>query len=134
MPPLPEKQNLGRFSSEFVESRRRALEKYLRRVSEHPELSGSEHFTTFLQTDDVTLNKLKEDSKAAKPALSTSAAKWMENKVNSMSISGKEVEKSAADMKIIEISLYVSSLEKQMSNVTKYSENLIKRNREISQV
>jgi len=36
-------------------------------------------------------------------------------------------------MKIVEILQYVNSLEKQMANVTKYSENLIKRNRDISQ-
>ena len=45
----------------------------------------------------------------------------------------QELEKSAADLKIVEILQYVNSLEKQMANVTKYSENLIKRNREISQ-
>ena len=36
-------------------------------------------------------------------------------------------------MKIVEILQYVNSLEKQMANVTKYSEQLIKRNRDISQ-
>lgn len=45
----------------------------------------------------------------------------------------QEIEKSAADVKIVEILQYVNSLEKQMANVTKYSEQLIKRNREISQ-
>lgn len=89
MPPLPEKQAVGRFSSEFVESRRRALEKYLERISKHPELSTSEHFVTFLQTDDASFAKLKEDSKAAKPALSSTAAKWLENKVQSISAGGK---------------------------------------------
>eukprot|EP01035_Chromulina_nebulosa_P024283 gene24283-31577_t len=133
MPPLPEKQTVGRFSSEFVESRRRALEKYLERISKHPELSTSEHYFTFLQTDDATLARLKEDFKSSKPALSTTAAKWIETKVQSISAGGKEIEKSAADVKIVEILQYVNSLEKQMANVTKYSEQLIKRNREISQ-
>lgn len=80
---------MGRFSAEFVESRRRALEKYLKRIAEHPELSTSEHFVTFLQTDDATLAKLKEEFKAAKPALSSSAAKWIENKVSTISSGGK---------------------------------------------
>ena len=82
---------VGRFSSEFVESRRRALEKYLERISKHSELSTSEHYFTFLQTDDATLAKLKEDFKSSKPALSTTAAKWFESKVHSMSAGGKVI-------------------------------------------
>ena len=111
MPPLPEKQTgaafkycilyiinsyymyaymiVGRFSSEFVESRRRALEKYLDRISKHPELSTSEHYFTFLQTDDATLARLKEDFKSSKPPLSSTAAKWIESKVHSISAGGK---------------------------------------------
>ncbi len=43
-----------------------------------------------------------------------------------------ELEKSAADIKIEEISVYILALEKQMVNVTKHSEALVRRSREIS--
>jgi hypothetical protein len=43
-----------------------------------------------------------------------------------------EVEKSAADMKIEEISQYISAIEKQMVSVTKSCETLVRRSRETS--
>ncbi len=44
-----------------------------------------------------------------------------------------ELEKSAADLKVEEISQYITQLDKQISNTWKHSEALIKRNREMSQ-
>ena len=44
-----------------------------------------------------------------------------------------ELEKSAADVKVEEISQYITQLDKQISNTWKHSEQLIKRNREMSQ-
>ena len=49
VPPLPEKQAVGNLSNEFVESRRRALEKFLVRVAIHPDLGYSTFFVSFLQ-------------------------------------------------------------------------------------
>ena len=39
MPPIPEKQPVGRFSPQFVEERRMHLERFLRWVIVHPELA-----------------------------------------------------------------------------------------------
>ena len=36
IPTLPGKQSVGRFSPEFVEARRRGLEKFLQRLGDHP--------------------------------------------------------------------------------------------------
>ena len=38
IPALPPKQQLGRFVNEFIQARRRGLERYLHRLAEHPDL------------------------------------------------------------------------------------------------
>jgi sorting nexin-1/2 len=64
-PPLPEKHVIGinRFEPEFIERRRKELERYLARVAAHEELSTSQYFMTFLQADDAALAEKKEDDK-----------------------------------------------------------------------
>lgn len=64
IPPLPEKQAVSRFSPEFVEDRRRALEKFIRRVILHPELWEANCLLTFLRADDVTFQHAKNASKS----------------------------------------------------------------------
>ncbi|XP_051539290.1 sorting nexin-30 [Myxocyprinus asiaticus] len=57
IPPLPEKfvvkGVVDRFSEEFVETRRKALDKFLKRVADHPVLSFNEHFNAFLSAKDL---------------------------------------------------------------------------------
>lgn len=85
LPPLPEKQTIGRFSSEFIESRRRALERYLQRISRHPDLSNSSTFLAFLQeNDENAFHKFKDDAKGNKPKSSTFNFQWFEGTVNSL--------------------------------------------------
>lgn len=84
VPPLPEKQTVGRFDSEFVESRRRSLEKFLLRISLHHEVGNSHHFVAFLQADDGAMAKAKADAKAAKTPLTSKAMAWFEGTVNTI--------------------------------------------------
>ncbi|XP_051541440.1 sorting nexin-30-like isoform X3 [Myxocyprinus asiaticus] len=57
IPPLPEKFVMkgvvDRFSEEFVETRKKALDKFLKRVADHPVLSFNEHFNAFLSAKDL---------------------------------------------------------------------------------
>lgn len=50
--PLPEKfvmkGMVDRFNNDFIETRRKALHRFLNRISEHPILSYSQHFKVFL--------------------------------------------------------------------------------------
>ena len=39
VPMLPEKKQIGRFASDFVDMRQRALQRWVDRVASHPELS-----------------------------------------------------------------------------------------------
>ncbi|KAJ2401640.1 Vacuolar protein sorting-associated protein vps5 [Coemansia sp. RSA 2559] len=52
VPPIPEKQSMGRFEDEFVEARRAGLESCLARISEHPVLWCDSVFRIFLEADD----------------------------------------------------------------------------------
>lgn len=91
LPALPEKQAVGRFSTEFVESRQRGLERFLQRVATHPELGISPLFISFLEIDEIALNKKMEESKATKPKIGTSALNWIESTVNSIQNAGKVI-------------------------------------------
>lgn len=84
VPPLPEKQTVGRFGSDFVESRRRSLEKFLERVAAHHEIGFSQFFVIFLQADESAMLKAKGDAKASKPPLTSKALAWFEGTVNTI--------------------------------------------------
>ncbi|XP_070708952.1 sorting nexin-7 isoform X2 [Pempheris klunzingeri] len=53
--PLPEKfvmkGMVERFNNDFIETRRRALHRFLNKISEHPILAGSQHFKVFLTAE-----------------------------------------------------------------------------------
>lgn len=51
VPPPPEKQAVGRFDSNFVESRRSALEKMLNKTAAHPILQHDGDLKIFLESD-----------------------------------------------------------------------------------
>jgi len=53
IPPLPEKALLNRFNTEFLEYRRRELEKFLQRIIVHPVLSESVELQTFLESAEI---------------------------------------------------------------------------------
>lgn len=161
VPPLPEKLTVGRFGEDFIESRRRALEKFLQRVASHPELSNSQFFIVFLQAAESGLNEAKNESKTTTTAKSSKSIGWFEGTVNNLTTTSKvrrllhasscavgvvfhvvfvvwiytqqpELEKSAADIKTEEIAQYIAQLEKQLTSVTKHAENLVKRSRDTS--
>jgi sorting nexin-1/2 len=51
VPPPPEKQAMGRFESNFVESRRAALEKMLNKAAAHPTLQHDGDLKLFLESE-----------------------------------------------------------------------------------
>lgn len=57
LPPLPEKQYAGRFSSDFVEARRGDLERYLNKVVRHPIVRCAEVLTAFLSCEDENVSE-----------------------------------------------------------------------------
>lgn len=64
IPPPPEKQSLGRFEADFVESRRAALERMLNRIAAHPILQHDSDLKLFLESDAFNVdikNKERKD-------------------------------------------------------------------------
>lgn len=51
VPPPPEKQAVGRFETNFVESRRQALEKMLNKTAAHPTLQYDADLKLFLESE-----------------------------------------------------------------------------------
>ena len=47
-----------RFSAEFIEMRRRALDIFINRIASHYELQQSEDLKTFLQADEEVINRI----------------------------------------------------------------------------
>lgn len=47
-----------RFNDDFIETRRRALHRFLNKISEHPILSYGEHFKVFLTAEVFTEKRL----------------------------------------------------------------------------
>lgn len=64
VPPLPEKfvvkGMVERFSEDFIETRRKALHRFLERVAEHPILSSSPHLKVFLTAEAAELTSHKK--------------------------------------------------------------------------
>lgn len=66
VPPLPEKQQVSRFSESFIEDRRFHLEIFLRRVVCNPELKDTECLLVFLGGGDEEFKKAKKDGSFGK--------------------------------------------------------------------
>jgi len=89
VPPPPEKQAVGRFNADFVESRRQALERMLNKAAAHPTLQHDGDLKLFLESDafnvDIKHRERKEplvgESKGmfSSLGLSTTAAKFVEH-------------------------------------------------------
>lgn len=56
LPDLPEKRLTGRFSNDFLEVRRRDLERFLRRLVRHDLVRGHRAFLAFLETEDEAVS------------------------------------------------------------------------------
>ncbi|KAI7817463.1 Vps5 C terminal like-domain-containing protein [Gamsiella multidivaricata] len=62
VPPVSEKHAIGRFQDEFVESRRIALERCLRKMTAHPMLYGDPDLKLFLESDSLVAEEKRQDS------------------------------------------------------------------------
>lgn len=141
IPAMPEKQTVGRFSPEFVEQRRRGLERFMAKIALHQVLAESRHFIAFLTTDQVAFNVtksiVKQEKAESKPSAADSMSSWFSRTAVSVAnaVQNKQVvvEKSAADLKIDEIAEYVSNLEINMDKASQSSSLLVKRNIQLSQ-
>mmetsp|Transcript_22621 Transcript_22621/g.47923 ORF Transcript_22621/g.47923 Transcript_22621/m.47923 type:complete len:543 (+) Transcript_22621:204-1832(+) len=151
VPPLPEKQPVGRFNPAFVEIRRRELERFLRRATVHPELQGCASLDAFLTADDVTFQAAKNSKTSngmtmqqsgmmgslmmsQQPTSSPAAKKggfkrWFAE--TKTSISGDLV-KSPDDELFEEVQRYIHGLDSQMKNVSTQASGLVRKGKEMA--
>lgn len=149
VPPLPEKQPVGRFDPSFVEDRRSNLERFLRRVAVHPECADAKCLDTFLRADDITFQAAKQVKGEAvlanstmnfaqhsgssmmgmKPKADNSFKRWFAEAKTS--ISGDLV-RSPDDDLFEEIHRYVHGLDTQMKNVSQQATGLVRKGKEIA--
>lgn len=147
VPPIPEKQPVGRFNAAFVEERRVHLERFLRRVAVHPELADAACLDTFLRADDVTFQAAKNakgvvalpqpthGSIMAPSSAAVSAQKkdgfkrWFAETKTSMT---GDLVKSPDDDIFDEIHRYIHGLDNQMRNVSNQASALVRKGKEIA--
>jgi len=60
IPPIPEKGLINRFSPEFVEYRRKELERFMKRIICHPTLKDDETLNLFLGSSEEEWPKFKD--------------------------------------------------------------------------
>lgn len=141
VPPLPEKLMVGRFSEDFVEGRRRALERFLMRVSIHHILRDCEHFKLFLEQSEQSFSNMKRASKSQSKAASSimkgpskkgfwdmlsNASHTIQNKIGA----GKRRDKTDQDVVFDEVANYVSGLEQQLSGAYKSTQSMVSNHRD----
>ncbi|KAF4043209.1 Vps5-like protein [Phytophthora infestans] len=137
VPPLPEKLLVGRFSPEFIESRRRALQLFLQRCCLHPELQHSEHLTTFLEASEDQLQAFRKDPRHAAPNAQRGVLfQWLDDTVNTISSTlitpATNLPKTPADIEVEDMMAYIEGLEPIMTGLHKHAHGLTKRAREIA--
>mmetsp|Transcript_4846 Transcript_4846/g.12497 ORF Transcript_4846/g.12497 Transcript_4846/m.12497 type:complete len:486 (-) Transcript_4846:407-1864(-) len=146
VPPLPEKALAGRvtgvgFTPEFIESRRKALELFLRRVTSHAELQQAECVQVFLEASEDALEAAKASSKAASGRQGNWGQLLSEGwqglrsyygmSLGGMGMSGATPE-GGIDRQCAELKGYVARVEAQLGALHRAVERLVKRHRAAS--
>ncbi|KAL2613303.1 hypothetical protein R1flu_024995 [Riccia fluitans] len=139
IPPLPEKSAVEkfRFSAEFIEVRRRALDVFLKRIASHPHLRSSEDLKNFLTADEevwaMEKARLLGGSVFKKnPVDFLQMFKEVQTKVTDV-VLGKDKPLEETDSEYEKVKRYVEVLEEHLSEAQKQSFRLVKRQRELGQ-
>ncbi|XP_024527007.1 sorting nexin 1 isoform X1 [Selaginella moellendorffii] len=138
IPPLPEKSAVEkfRFSAEFIEVRRRALDVFLNRIAAHPILRQSDDLKSFLQADEdswvVEKSRTAEGVFKKKPSDFMQIFKDVQSKVTDV-VLGKEKPLEETSEEYEKVKHYVTELEDHLGEAQKQSYRLVKRHSELGQ-
>ncbi|RYR71381.1 hypothetical protein Ahy_A02g005642 isoform B [Arachis hypogaea] len=149
IPPLPEKSAVGvlkfhmfwfitaekfRFSAEFIEMRRQALDLFVNRIASHHELQQSEDLRMFLQAEEETMERLRaqETGIFKKPSDLMQIFKDVQSKVSDV-VLGKEKPVEESDPDYEKLKHYIFELENHLAEAQKHAYRLVKRHRELGQ-
>lgn len=114
MPPPPEKQAVGRFDTEFVESRRQALERMLNKMAAHPILHHDADLKIFLESEAFNVDIKNKENRD--PLLEQNKGMLSAIGINVGSSSGKFVEH---DDWFHDRKVYLDALENQLKALMK---------------
>ncbi|KAF5473888.1 hypothetical protein F2P56_005840 [Juglans regia] len=137
IPPLPEKSAVEkfRFSAEFIEMRRQALDIFVNRIALHHELQQSEDLRTFLQADEETMERLRSQETGIfkkKPTDFMQIFKDVQSKVSDV-VLGKEKPVEESNPEYEKLKHYIFELENHLAEAQKHAYRLVKRHRELGQ-
>ncbi|XP_057962454.1 sorting nexin 1 isoform X2 [Malania oleifera] len=137
IPPLPEKSAVEkfRFSAEFIEMRRQALDIFVNRIASHHELQQSEDLRTFLQADEETMERARSQETGIfkkKPADLMQIFKDVQTKVSDV-VLGKEKPVEESNPEYEKLKHYIFELEDHVAEAQKHAYRLVKRHRELGQ-
>ncbi|KAI3682405.1 hypothetical protein L1987_82368 [Smallanthus sonchifolius] len=137
IPPLPEKSTVEkfRFSAEFIEMRRQALDTFVNRIALHHELQQSEDLRTFLQADEQTMERARSQDTGIfkkKPSDLMSIFRGVQSKVTDV-VLGKEKPVEESNSEYDKFKKYIFELEDHLAEAQKHAYRLVKRHRELGQ-
>uniref|UniRef100_A0A2P2KKZ9 Sorting nexin 1 isoform X1 n=1 Tax=Rhizophora mucronata TaxID=61149 RepID=A0A2P2KKZ9_RHIMU len=137
IPPLPEKSAVEkfRFSAEFIEMRRQALDVFVNRVASHRDLQQSDDLRLFLQADEETMERLRSYETGIfkkKPADLMQIFKDVQSKVSDV-VLGKEKPVEESNPEYEKLKHYIFELENHLAEAQKHAYRLVKRHRELGQ-
>nr|XP_043609757.1 sorting nexin 1 isoform X2 [Erigeron canadensis] len=137
IPPLPEKSTVEkfRFSTEFIEMRRQALDTFVNRIALHHELQQSEDLRTFLQADEQTMERARSQDTGIfkkKPSDLMQIFRDVQSKVSDV-VLGKEKPVEETNQEYERLKRYIFELEDHLAEAQKHAYRLVKRHRELGQ-
>lgn len=120
VPPPPEKQAVGRFDSEFVESRRQALERMLNKMAAHPILHHDADLKIFLESEAFNIDVKNKENR--EPDLGQNKGMFSSLGINVGGSSGKFVEH---DDWFHDRKIYLDALENQLRALLKALDTVV---------
>nr|6H7W_A Chain A, Putative vacuolar protein sorting-associated protein [Thermochaetoides thermophila DSM 1495]6H7W_B Chain B, Putative vacuolar protein sorting-associated protein [Thermochaetoides thermophila DSM 1495]6H7W_E Chain E, Putative vacuolar protein sorting-associated protein [Thermochaetoides thermophila DSM 1495]6H7W_F Chain F, Putative vacuolar protein sorting-associated protein [Thermochaetoides thermophila DSM 1495]6H7W_G Chain G, Putative vacuolar protein sorting-associated protein [T len=118
VPPPPEKQAVGRFESNFVESRRAALEKMLNKIAAHPTLQLDADLKLFLESESFNIDVKHKERK--EPPLGESKGVF-----GSLGFGGGGNKFVEQDDWFHDRRVYLDALENQLKALLKAMDNMV---------
>ncbi|KAK5126642.1 hypothetical protein LTR85_009576 [Meristemomyces frigidus] len=121
VPPPPEKQAVGRFDVNFVESRRMALERMVNKIAGHPILQHDGDLKTFLESEAFNVD-IKHKDRGKDPLLGGESKGFMSSIGISSGSGGKFIEH---DDWFHDRRIYLDALENQLKALQKSTDTVV---------
>lgn len=133
IPPIPEKQYVGRFEGDFIEERRRSLEQFLFRILSHPQLKHTTEVALFVTGQEAQLSAAKSGSKKDnKNTTGKGFMGFLSSISSSLGQGGKKEEKTPEDQQCDRMTEYSTQLENQLNAMHNNVDELIKKNKSLA--